>query len=104
MLAAAGEPDVKEKLLHGMKVGSSSYKVHLDGYNLLPYLTAESDRDAPEISRFSCMLFLSVPWFLDYAGPTDQSRSTVASRPVSAVFLDRAIHAAVCRPPGGIVL
>src|ERR1700758_1299661 len=25
-----------------------------------------SDRDAPEISRFSCMLFLGVPGFLDY--------------------------------------
>src|SRR5215472_525118 len=33
-----------------------------------------SDRDAPEISRFSCMLFLSVPEFLDYAGPTSHSR------------------------------
>jgi len=32
LLAAAGEPDVKEKLLRGMKVGSSSYKVHLDGH------------------------------------------------------------------------
>ena len=28
------------------------------------------DRDAPEVSRFSCMLFLSVRGFLDYAGPT----------------------------------
>jgi len=27
------------------------------------------DRDAPEVSRFSCMLFLSVRGFLDYAGP-----------------------------------
>ncbi len=39
LLAAAGEPDVKEKLLKGMKVGDKTYKVHLDGYNLL---------DAPE--------------------------------------------------------
>jgi len=38
------------------------------------------DRDAPEISRFSCMLFLSVPGFLDYAGPTGHSRSTATSR------------------------
>src|SRR5215475_7585897 len=36
---------------------------------------SESDRDAPEISRFSCMLFLSVPGFLDYAGPSGHSRS-----------------------------
>src|SRR5450432_2789606 len=34
------------------------------------------DPDAPEVSRFSCMLFLSVRGFLDYAGPTDHSRLT----------------------------
>ena len=34
----------------------------------------ESSRDAPEISRFSCMLFLGVPRFLDYAGPIGHSR------------------------------
>ena len=38
------------------------------------------DRDAPEISRFSCILFLSVPGFVDYAGPTDRSRFIATSR------------------------
>src|SRR5215469_11973991 len=33
-----------------------------------------SDQGALEISRFSCMLFLSVRGFLDYAGPTVHSR------------------------------
>jgi len=37
-------------------------------------------RDAPEVSRFSCMLFLSVRGFLDYAGPTDHSRHNAAGR------------------------
>ena len=32
-------PDVKEKLLTGYEAGDMTYKVHLDGYNLLPYLT-----------------------------------------------------------------
>src|SRR5712664_2614863 len=31
-------------------------------------------RGAPEVSRFSCMLFLSVRGFFDYAGPTARSR------------------------------
>src|SRR5216683_7435197 len=31
-------------------------------------------QDVQEISRFSCMLFLSVPGFSDYAGPTSHSR------------------------------
>jgi hypothetical protein len=41
---------------------------------------SRSDRDAPEISRFSCMLFLSVPGFLDYAGPASYWRPIATSR------------------------
>jgi len=40
-LAAAGVPDVKEQLLKGMKVGDTTFKVHLDGYNMLPYFTGQ---------------------------------------------------------------
>ena len=43
-LAAAGEPDIKEKLLTGHQAGSKTFKVHLDGYNLLPFLTVEGER------------------------------------------------------------
>ncbi len=43
-LAAAGEPKIKEKLLKGHKAGSKSFNVHLDGSNLLPYLTGEEER------------------------------------------------------------
>ena len=42
LLAAAGDPDIKEKLLKGYTVGGKTYKVHLDGYNMLPYLTGEA--------------------------------------------------------------
>ena len=41
LLAAAGDPNVKDDLLTGHKVGNSTYKVHLDGYNLLPALKGE---------------------------------------------------------------
>jgi arylsulfatase A-like enzyme len=41
-LAAAGVPDVKEKLLKGYQAGSKNFKVHLDGYNLLPVLKGET--------------------------------------------------------------
>jgi len=44
ILAAAGEPDIAEKLLKGHKVGARTYKVHLDGHNQLPYLTGETDK------------------------------------------------------------
>ena len=42
-LAIAGEPDVKEKLLDGHRAIGRKYKVHLDGYNFLPYLSGEEE-------------------------------------------------------------
>jgi arylsulfatase A-like enzyme len=43
LLAAAGDPDVAEKLKKGMSAIGRSYKVHLDGHNQLPYLTGKTD-------------------------------------------------------------
>lgn len=40
-LAAAGEPSIQDKLLQGYRVGDKTFKVHLDGYNQLPYLTGQ---------------------------------------------------------------
>jgi arylsulfatase len=48
LLAAAGVPDIKEQLLKGYKIGVTTYKVHLDGYNQLPYLTGEADKSPRE--------------------------------------------------------
>jgi arylsulfatase len=45
-LAAAGEPDIKEKLLQGYKIGNKTYKVHIDGQNMLSYLAGEV-KDSP---------------------------------------------------------
>ena len=48
-LAAAGNADVKEQLLEGgVQAIGREYKVHLDGYNFLPYLTGESDESPRE--------------------------------------------------------
>jgi arylsulfatase A-like enzyme len=44
ILAAAGEPDISSKLRAGHRAGDKTFKVHLDGYNLLPYLTGEVDK------------------------------------------------------------
>jgi len=41
ILAIAGEPDIAEKLKKGHKVGNKTFKVHLDGFNLLPHLTGK---------------------------------------------------------------
>ncbi len=53
-LAAAGESDVKEKLLTGHRAIGRNYRVHLDGYNFLPYLTGETaETPRREIFYFS---------------------------------------------------
>jgi arylsulfatase len=44
ILAAAGEPEIAEKLRKGHKAGKKNFKVHLDGYNLLPYLTSKEKK------------------------------------------------------------
>jgi len=41
LVAAAGVPDVKEKLLKGYKVGKKTFRVHLDGYNMMPYFKGD---------------------------------------------------------------
>ena len=51
LLAAAGMSDIKQKLLAGYKAGDMTYRVHLDGYNFLPYLTGEETK-APRIEYF----------------------------------------------------
>ena len=39
--AAAGDPDIVEKCKKGHKAGDKTFKVHLDGYNLLPFFKGE---------------------------------------------------------------
>ncbi len=54
-LAAAGDPDIKEKLKKGgVEAIGRTYKVHLDGYDILPLLTGDTE-DSPrnEIFYFS---------------------------------------------------
>ena len=60
LLAAAGVPDIKEQLLKGYKIGDTTYKVHLDGYNFVPYLTGQ-EKKGPRTEFF---------YFNDEAGLT----------------------------------
>jgi len=48
LLAVAGDTQVKDKLLAGYKVGDMTYKVHLDGDNLVPYLTGQTPKSPRE--------------------------------------------------------
>ncbi len=48
LVAAAGDADVTERLLKGWQTGGKTFKVHLDGYNQLPYLTGKEPKGARE--------------------------------------------------------
>jgi arylsulfatase A-like enzyme len=41
LAAAAGDPDIVEKLKKGYKAGNQTFNVHIDGYNLLPFFKGE---------------------------------------------------------------
>ncbi len=43
LLAAAGEPEIVDKLKAGHQAGDKHFKVHIDGYNCLPYFMGETD-------------------------------------------------------------
>jgi arylsulfatase A-like enzyme len=54
LVAAAGDPDVTTKLLNGYKVGDRTYTVHLDGFNMIPYLTGKvKESPRPAVFYFS---------------------------------------------------
>jgi arylsulfatase len=52
LVAAAGNPDIKQQLLKGVKLGDRTYKNHLDGYNQLDLLTGKGPSARHEILYF----------------------------------------------------
>jgi arylsulfatase len=46
--AAAGEPDLVEKVKKGYKIDGKTFKVHLDGYNFLPFLKGDAEKSPRE--------------------------------------------------------
>jgi arylsulfatase A-like enzyme len=51
--AAAGEPDIKAKLMKGHKVGNKTFKVHLDGYNITDTLAGKAPSPRNEFFYFN---------------------------------------------------
>ncbi|MBK1833326.1 sulfatase-like hydrolase/transferase [Roseibacillus ishigakijimensis] len=60
IMAQLGQPDLKEKLLTGHKLGEREYKVHLDGYDQTPILTGEGPSNRKEFFFFSETTFHGV--------------------------------------------
>jgi arylsulfatase A-like enzyme len=52
-VAAAGNPDIAEELKKGKKLGDGEYKVHLDGYNQLDFITSKKPSKRHEIFYFT---------------------------------------------------
>ncbi len=52
LVAAAGDPNIKDDLLKGKKIGDTTYKVHLDGYNQMDMLTGKGPSNRHEIFYF----------------------------------------------------
>jgi arylsulfatase len=51
LLAMAGDPNVSEKLLNGYKAGDKTFRVHIDGVNVLSYVTGET-KESPRNEFF----------------------------------------------------
>ena len=48
LLAAAGEPDIVEKVKKGYQANGKTWKAHLDGYNFLPFFKGEAKKGPRE--------------------------------------------------------
>ncbi len=52
LVAAAGDPNIVDELKKGKKIGDTSYKVHLDGYNQMDVLTGKGPSNRHEVFYF----------------------------------------------------
>jgi len=52
LIAAAGDSNLKKDMLKGKTIGKKSAKIHLDGYNFLPYLTGKTDKAPRKVFHY----------------------------------------------------
>ena len=60
IMAELGQPDLKTDLLDGAEIGGKSYKVHLDGYDQTPVITATGPSNRKEYLYFTETTFHGV--------------------------------------------
>ena len=66
LLAAAGDPNVKKKLLTGHKAGDKTFKAHIDGYNQMDLLTGKGPGRRNEIMYFDAGSNLNAVRYKDW--------------------------------------
>ena len=97
-LAAAGEPDIKEKLLKGHQAGKKTFKVHLDGYNFLPHFKGEEKCPRVEYFYFSddgdLMALRYDNWKADLHGAADARYPADLAGTVGVVTVSEALQPA----------
>ncbi len=91
LLAAAGEPNIKEKLLEGHRAGDKRFRAHLDGYNMMPFFQGQVE-ESPRESIF----------YFDQAGGLNAVR--VGDWKLHFTILEGAINEAVRVKPAWPVL
>ena len=90
LVAAAGDPDIVEKLKKGHRIGDTEYKVHIDGFNLLPYLMGEVENSP----RRGFFYFSDDAELVGDALRELEDRVHGAALPGHAADLGRAVHGA----------
>jgi arylsulfatase A-like enzyme len=92
LVAAAGDPDITQKLLKGVELGDRTYKNHLDGYNQLDLLLGKEPSSRHEIFYFGGPHLGALAWMISNscfsssptAGPGKRSRPTCPLSSISA--------------------
>ena len=77
LLAAAGEPDIVEKCKQGYTIGDMTYKVCIDGFNMLDYFTGKSRTSARATTT---SMSTTMPSWLRFATATGKPSSWSSAR------------------------
>ena len=64
--AANGEPDLVEKVKKGYKIGDKTFKVHLDGFNLMPFLSGKEEKSPRQVLFTGAMM--ATAWLCVWEG------------------------------------
>jgi arylsulfatase len=85
LLAAAGEPGVKEKLLKGHRANGRKFKAHIDGYDQMDLLTGKGSGKRKEIFYFDASGNLNAlrynDWKLTFAEMSGNITTAYRTRP-----------------------